>query len=254
MAVGNLRVTNFHRTSLSTSIPNETDPDLLNGRAIEVQDASGFPQDMLAGDYWYLTILGTGGQIEIVRVASIAGNVLQVIREGFDSTTPGQYFAAGSSVENWFTAQAFRDVRDAVSGLVVDGVTADDTTIGTNESGELAVKTTAAGGGLDADAYIKPNTMGGGQLKDNAVSDANILDVAASKVTGTLADGNIPDLNASKVIAGEFPTARIPTLPGTKIQESTLNFKHLAYTEQSAGTVPDPSGGTPGEIIFEFET
>lgn len=54
------------------------------------------------------------------------------------------------------------------------------------------------------------------------VNDANIKSVTASKVSGTLATSNIPQLNANKITSGTFAADRIPELSATKITSGVL--------------------------------
>ena len=55
------------------------------------------------------------------------------------------------------------------------------------------------------------------------LDDSKISGLAASKLTGTLADARIPSLNASKINAGTFHVNRIPNLPLSKLPGNAIN-------------------------------
>ena len=60
--------------------------------------------------------------------------------------------------------------------------------------------------------------------------------VAASRLTGTIATARIPNLNASKITAGSFSTARIPNLSATKITSGTISTARLGSGTASSST------------------
>lgn len=63
-----------------------------------------------AGEYFYATLSSITGDMEIVKVTAVTGDVLTVVR-GQENTT-GKAFLAGSMIENRFTAQTLRDIAD----------------------------------------------------------------------------------------------------------------------------------------------
>lgn len=67
----------------------------------------------------------------------------------------------------------------------------------------------------------------GGDVTVNANHTMTVASVNASKVSGTLATGNIPNLDASKITGGTFATARIPSLDASKITSGTIAIARL---------------------------
>ena len=80
----------------------------------------------------------------------------------------------------------------------------------------------------------------------------NQIDLA-NDVTGTLAAGNIPDLNASKITAGTLGAARIPNLNASKITAGTLGVDRIPTL--SAAKISDvEAGATADQTDAEIET
>jgi hypothetical protein len=79
--------------------------------------------------------------------------------------------------------------------------------------------------GMFDTALIADNAITTVKLLDGAVTDAKIAGVAAGKVSGTLAAGNIPSLDGSKIASGTVGDARlsanIPRLDGTNVFSGT---------------------------------
>ena len=67
----------------------------------------------------------------------------------------------------------------------------------------------------------------GGDVTVNANHTMTVASVNASNVSGTLATGNIPNLDASKITGGTFATARIPNLDASKITSGTIAIARL---------------------------
>ena len=81
------------------------------------------------------------------------------------------------------------------------------------------------------------------QLDGKQSSTGNI---AASRINGALADANIPNLAASKITSGEFAAARIPNLNASKITAGTFGTARIA---DDAITLAKMASGTAGKYL-----
>lgn len=95
-----LQIANNVSTSLTANIG-------IADTTVNVDDASEFPV-LGSGDYCYGTLVGGSG-IEIVKVTTIVGNVLTIIRAQ-DETTAKTYVST-ERIELRNNAQMFRDYQ-----------------------------------------------------------------------------------------------------------------------------------------------
>ena len=70
------------------------------------------------------------------------------------------------------------------------------------------------------------------KITSGTLPDARLAGISASKVSGVLADGNIPELAAGQITSGEFALARIPTLTADKVPA-------LDASKIATGELPD---------------
>ena len=97
-----IQFVNRFATTLTSAI---TDSDTT----IPVTDTSKLPDLSGVNDYTHLTIIGVGGINEIVRVESVSGNNLTVVRAQEGTTAVAQ--ASGSRIEMRITAGFLEAVR-----------------------------------------------------------------------------------------------------------------------------------------------
>ena len=70
-------------------------------------------------------------------------------------------------------------------------------------------------------------TIATAQIGDTQVTNAKIVDMAATKLTGTIATARVPSLPASQITSGTFATARVPSLPASQITSGTFNTARI---------------------------
>lgn len=73
-------------------------------------------------------------------------------------------------------------------------------------------------------------------LFDGDVVDSLIDSVSASKVSGVLATGNIPSLDASKVTSGTLALARIPSIDSSRVP--SLDASKITSGQFSTARIP----------------
>jgi hypothetical protein len=91
-------------------------------------------------------------------------------------------------------------------------------------------------------AVVGDNAIDGAAIMNGAVGDTKISGVTAGKVSGVLADGNIPTLDAAKIGSGALADARIPALAASKITSGTFldaQIPALDAAKIATGTIPD---------------
>ena len=210
--------------------------DLLSsGSSVVVTDSTIFPT-LAVGEYFYLTISRLDGTSEIVKVVSVSGATLTVLRA--QEGTIAREFPAGSFVEIRVTAASVRDAaQDIVDALtlIALGITAtaaelntlDGITASTAELNILdgVVASTAEINVLDGmTASTTELNVLDGILSSTA--ELNILD----GVTATAAEINI--LDGVTATAAEIntldgvtaTTAEINVLDGILSSTTELNF------------------------------
>jgi len=68
----------------------------------------------------------------------------------------------------------------------------------------------------------------GGKLKDTQVPS-----IPSTKITGALSSAQIPNLDASKIVAGTFIVSRIPSLDASKITSGSFGVDRIPTLAQS---------------------
>lgn len=138
---------------------------------------------------------------EIVTVTTVAGLTLTVIR-GEDGTAPMPH-QVGATVRHVISARDLREPAqhiDAAAG--VHGLAAGDDVVGRSKYQELENKTIDATKNtiknLTATA-VANGAIGPNQIAAGAVTDAKIVNVSASKLTGTIDLARLPAIPISKV-------------------------------------------------------
>lgn len=89
------------------------------GLAVAAGTGSLFPA-LGAGDYFYATLVGTGGTYEVVKVTARVNDTMTIVRAQDDTTA--QSFASGSRIELRVTAASVRDSADIGDALRISGV------------------------------------------------------------------------------------------------------------------------------------
>lgn len=182
-----VKVTNNATSTLAANI--DTDDTTLS---IQTGDASKFPT-LGVGDWCPLTIIDSGGNMEIMKVTGRSSAVLTVVR-GQEGTT-AKNFTAGAHISVRLTAAtlepALREATTLLAGLqsaadkakldgIDDGATANssdaDLLDRTNHTGTQAIDTVA---GLQA-ALDGKATSAQGAKADSAVQPGDLADVATS--------------------------------------------------------------------------
>lgn len=102
---------------------------------------------------------------------------------------------------------------------------------------------------LVADGSITGGTPGiGVKIAANTITDANILNLNASKInSGTLPIAQVPNLDAAKITTGTFGTGQIPNLDASKITTGAFNpaqIPDLDASKITSGIIPTTQGGT----------
>jgi hypothetical protein len=84
------------------------------GIVLQAGNGASFPS-LGAGEYFYATLVSTGGTLEVVKVTARVGDSLSVLRAQDGSSATG--FAAGSRLEMRVNAQAVLDAIEQVEIL-----------------------------------------------------------------------------------------------------------------------------------------
>jgi hypothetical protein len=243
--IQDLLVANFFRTTLVVTItPGDTQ--------LTVADASGFPAPNGINEYFYLTVVDGDNNAEIVRVGSVSGTVLTLFNDaggaGQTSFTNG-FSAANSRAELWLTAEAFRDVQTALEGIAGSDYPGVDEATLTAASGQLSIKDAGVSTAKIADDAILAQ-----HIVDEAVRTAAIQTAAVT--TAKIANGAVTDAKITSMDAGKLTGA----LPRDSVQGAVertdpadsltagLDFNHIRFDVGSS-----PSGGSPGDIVIEWE-
>ena len=100
-------VTGFLNTAITASD---------TGIVLQSGNGASFPA-LGAGEYFYATLVSTGGTLEVVKVTARSGDSMTVVRAQDGSSAAS--FAAGSRLEMRINAQA---VRDAIGDVVASQV------------------------------------------------------------------------------------------------------------------------------------
>ena len=205
----NLLVSQFFRAILTDSV-SEGDTEVF------VDEVSGFPT-MLAGQYFYLTLVADDTTAETVRIGAVdVGNKKLTL---FGTSTVGGTFPATSRAELWFTAEAFKDIQDWVEGLEFTGGAPSVDNLTLEDTGTVLRVKTASDAGLPAgdlfgvgETHLKneavsrrtivPNAVGTLEIENLKVTNGKILSLDADKLIGTVLMASIPVMDFSKLDYG----------------------------------------------------
>jgi hypothetical protein len=111
-----------------------------------------------------------------------------------------------------------------------------DTLVFVNNSGVPTSVLEGSGGIAPA---VGPASVNTSAIVAGAVGDTQISGVTAAKLSGVLATGNIPSLDAAKITSGAFATAQIPSLDAAKITSgsfATAQIPALPASQITSGT------------------
>ena len=131
-------------------------------------------------------------------------------------------------------------VIDTVSGTIAPGAipNASETAAGVSEWANQAEMNSG-----DAARVARPSVI--------RTWIANTATFAASRVSGVLGIGNIPDIGAGKVTSGQFAVDRIPSLPASKTGSGNFDFARMPAQVRRiyvSTSLPDPADWEPGDI------
>ena len=198
------------------------------GIAVASGTGALFPT-LTTGDYFYATLISTGGTQEVVRVSARVGDTMTIAR-GQDGTT-AQSFASGSRIEMRVNVAAIEDYVSTAAGAVFPdsfswysvkdfGATGDGTT---DDS-------TAINSGLD---YVKAN---GGTLwfPDGTYRCKNIRLDGNTKYYSMIGGGKERVTFKHLDGAGTMFNDAGPSLIGYNIQGFTANLQHSVYAHPDA--------------------
>ena len=161
------------------------------GIVLQSGNGASFPS-LSAGEYFYATLVSTGGTLEVAKVTARSGDSMTVVRAQDNSSAAS--FAAGSRLEMRVNAAA---VRDAIGDVVASQV-------GFTPVGNIsATNVQAAIAELDSQTYVSLNATGNGSQTIFAVSSAPsaifINGVYQNQNTYTVAGGNVTFTQAPPV-------------------------------------------------------
>lgn len=246
--LGNLRIENFQRTTLSKSASNhDTTLELTS---------NPFPN--VAPPLFYFVTLVDGDVSEIIRITDTLGTVLTC-----DTEVTKFFDASTTRVETWFTAEAWEVVQGYLTDFVEGGGGGGGSAAGDGITiepvpGDLTKIQVKPEGATPADGF----GIGTDHIRTGGVTSKNIElgAVTGDKIQSSpTQDGNRSiDTNHIKDMA--VTDAKIDTVSGTKVTGQVAEtvipivpFGKIQYTEQSI-TDGAPSAGDVGDLVIEFET
>lgn len=193
------------------------------GITLQTNDGDNFPL-LDVGEYFYATLVSSGGTIEIVKVTARVGDVLTVEREQEGTTRSA--FSAGSRIEARVTAATVYDaVDDGIAEAAASGLELDDPILNTPVIDDFTEAqhdhTDAASGGLLDHANLE--NIG-----------TNTHDEIDSHIDATSAHGVTGDI------------------VGTT-DEQTLTNKTLVDPEIT-GSIVGIDGLLPEDVVYEDDT
>lgn len=191
---------------------------------------SNFPELTSNKDYFHVTLVGDDGDMEIVRVTKVEGDVLTCIRAQED--TVAKDWPAGTRVENRITAEFLNQVATG------DTIKFDQKTIKTNIDGISAVD--------PAQVYGTATESALGVVKiDNAtitINDAGTISADPSSLVAESGPDNYLEVVDDKLVVRGVQTSKnlIMSGSGTSITKSstTINNSSLALTRINNFTYP----------------
>lgn len=218
----------------------------LNGSDLQLKG----PNDQNHGLGWH------GGSAKPYAGETIGGPVLW----GANGGALGAH-QTGNNLENlalrWFEDQSVQALGSlsvngnlSVDGSISGSLSAAQITSGTIDNNRISL-TASEIPSLPA-SKITSGAFGSARIASGAVTDAKIAGVSASKLTGTidnarisLTASEIPSLNASKITAGTFGSARIANnaITSAKIADGAVTEAKLANGAVTTDKIADGSIG-----------
>lgn len=254
-----LRISNNYETTLSTNI-TETDTTLVVSSLINA------PKIDVAGDFFYLTLVDTTGNIEIVKVTSVdVDNRILTVDRGQDDTV-ALPFPTDTKVscrpnkasmyyyqESWFTRTKVVPTRVDDKNFTVPTDVTDSFQVG--RAIRFLNDTTSLDGYIDASVYSDPVTtitIGAGVLPDplsviELGPDVSWLPrkqnaaIADRALTADDAEAHIADLNNPHAVS----TSQIGAAKEVDLEA------HVTDKSDPHDTLPD--GGSAGETLIVQE-
>jgi hypothetical protein len=160
------------------------------GIVLQSGNGASFPA-LGAGEYFYATLVSTGGTLEVVKVTARSGDSMTVVRAQDNSSAAS--FAAGSRVEMRINAQAVLDVVDQVTAsqvgfTPVGGIAATDVQAALTELDSEAAKsaTLAASGGSALVGFLQSGS--GAQARTAQSKMRDVVSVFDFMTSAQIAD------------------------------------------------------------------
>ena len=143
----------------------------------------------------------------------------------------------GIRIDNPNSATPEVNVADAG----VDTAQLADDAVNEHKIEDNAVKATHIAQGAVGQSEIASGAVHEDELADDAVTDAKIADVAASKITGTLVDGQIPSAIAR---LDDPDLTGTPTAPTAAANTNNTQIATTEYADAAAAAIVDSAPGT----------
>jgi hypothetical protein len=113
-----IRFENNASSTLAVAI-NDTDSTIQ----VQASDGSLFPSSMVAGDFFYATLVNPAtGSKEIVKCSDVTGDTITLSERGVDPSLPAQSWAVGTVIEMRVTAQALDLLKDKYTIAEIDAL------------------------------------------------------------------------------------------------------------------------------------
>jgi hypothetical protein len=217
------------------------------GLAVAAGTGSIFPV-LGTGDYFYATLVSSGGTYEIVKVTARVGDTMTIVRAQEDTTA--QSFAAGSSFEARVTAASIRDTASDVVLTRLGSTSAGDgaSLVGVQDAGSYYAATTvegvlqelgASGGTVGINAIVD-NFTGDGADTTFTLSKApvsqNTIDVFINGVYQNKADFSFAGTTLTFTQAPPLGS-EIEVCINTNALAGTVAASNVSYNQGSSGAV-----------------
>jgi hypothetical protein len=217
------------------------------GLAVAAGTGSIFPV-LGTGDYFYATLVSSGGTYEIVKVTARVGDTMTIVRAQEDTTA--QSFAAGSSFEARVTAASIRDTASDIILTRLGSTSAGDgaSLVGVQDAGNYYAATTvegvlqelgASGGTVGINAIVD-NFTGDGVDTTFTLSKApvsqNTIDVFINGVYQNKADFSFAGTTLTFTQAPPLGS-EIEVCINTNALAGTVAASNVSYNQGSSGAV-----------------